>query len=122
MQERPTILQMCGQNIPLWCDLFVINEIQEKYGQVGVFERMLLGIEEKEVDGKKVPHKTEPSMEAILFALPLMIKEGYKKATLNGEKMEPVDIEQLMTDINVPFRTLAAILHREFKRCFATKK
>lgn len=75
---------------PIKCDLTVLEEIQEKYGTINEFELKLAGWMKNE---KKLV-KTEPSMKAIRFALPLMINEG-------------IDI--------------ANELHDEFSRCFEVK-
>ncbi len=119
MQERPEILNVCGKEIPLWCDLFVINEIQETFGSINKFERMLAGIERND-SGQDV--RKEPHVEAVLFALPLMAREGYKKLALLGEPRSPEDVESLIIDIDMPFDKLAGILHRQFRRCFTAKK
>lgn len=122
MQEKPTTIQVKDYKVPLWCDLFVLNEIQDRYGTINAFEKKLLGIGEKMVAGEIQRYKTEPSTEAMLFALPLMIKEGYKKAEQLGETIKKVPEEQTILDMDISYEVLAQLLHQEFKRCFATKK
>lgn len=122
MQEKPTTIQVKDYKVPLWCDLFVLNEIQDRYGTINAFEKKLLGISEKMVAGEIQRYKVEPSTEAVLFVLPLMIKEGYKKAEQLGEKIQKVDAEQTILDMDISYEVLAQLLHQEFKRCFATKK
>lgn len=119
MQEKPGTICISGHDVPLWCDIFVINELQEQYGTVGAFERKLVGVAETE-EGKII--KKEKDLGAITFALRLMIKEGYKKLEAMGEITEKPDIEQLMMEVNIPFTELAEIIHNTFRRCFASKK
>lgn len=119
MQEKPITICISGKNVPLWCDILVINEIQDKYGTVGDFERKLIGLEETP-DGKF--RKREKDLGAITFALRLMIKEGYKKLETMGETTEKADVEQLLMDVDIPFTDLADIIHDAFRRCFTSKK
>lgn len=119
MQEKPCKIKICDKEIPLWCDIFVINELQEKYGTVGEFERKLIGLQETE-DGKFI--KREKDLGAITFALRLMIKEGYRKLEAMGEQTEKADVEQLLMDVDIPFTDLADIIHDAFRRCFTSKK
>lgn len=127
MQEKPQYITIAGEQVPIWCDLFVINEIQEKYGLVSVFERKLIGLPEDAGAGK-VTEMGEPSVDAILFALPLMIREGYKKAEsientgcATSHKTKE-DIEKILLNADVPFMKLAEAMHEAYRRCFYTKK
>lgn len=122
MKDRPTIIKINGKEVPLWCDIYVLNEVQEEYGTIADFERKLAGIKEIEENGKKQVCHVEPEVKTIIFALRLMVKEGYKKEALLGEVREPVDVEELVIDVDIPFNQLADMLHNEFRRCFAAKK
>lgn len=119
MQERPDYIEIKGKKVPLWCDIFVLNEIQEKYGPVNVFERKLIGIKEE----KEKIIKTEPDIEAIILALELMITEGYKKEEMiMGAAVERKSVEELLMELTIPYEDLSKILHKSFKRCFLSKK
>ena len=122
MKDRPTVIKINGKEVPLWCDIYVLNEVQEEYGTIGDFERKLAGIKEIGKGDKKKVYKVEPEVKTIIFALKLMIKEGYKKEALLGEEREKEDVEKLVMDVDIPFNLLADMLHNEFRRCFAAKK
>ncbi len=122
MRDKPTMININGKDVPLWCDIFALNEIQEDYGTISDFERKLAGIKEVEVNGERKSYKVEPDVRTIIYALKLMCKEGYKKAMFLGEELEKEDIDGLLMNIEIPFNQLADILHNEFRRCFAAKK
>ena len=122
MQEKPKYIAVGDRPIPLWCDIFVLNEIQEKYSSVGSFERRLIGVPEDAEKGWTGIRK-EPDMDAVIFALGLMIREGYKKAAmLEGCEAPHEDIESLLMDIDIPFPELSDIVHESYRRCFQSKK
>ena len=118
MVEKPIFITLAGKKVPLWCDIFALNEIQEEYGSIGTFERKLLGVEETEA-GKFT--KTEPDMKAIMFALPVMIREGVRKLEAMGEKAD-IDVNAVLLDADMPFTILAGYIHDAYKRCFISKK
>lgn len=118
MVEKPIFITLAGKKVPLWCDIFVLNEIQEEYGSIGTFERKLLGVEETEW-GKF--NKKEPDMKTIMFALPVMIREGVRKLETMGEKTD-IDVNEVLLDADMPFTILAGYIHDAYKRCFISKK
>ena len=122
MQEKPSYITIGDRQVPLWCDIFVLNEIQEKYGSIGTFERRLIGVpEDAEKDWKGI--RKEQSIAAIIFALELMIQDGYKKADmLEGCATSHEDPKALLMDIDIPFSDLSDIVHETYKRCFQSKK
>ncbi|MEZ3426325.1 MAG: hypothetical protein K1W13_02825 [Lachnospiraceae bacterium] len=122
MQERLSYITVRGRQIPLWCDIFALNEIQEKYGSIGSFERRLIGVpEEAKKDWRGI--RKEPDVAVIIFALELMIREGYKKADMLEEGVTPhEDPKVLLMDIDIPFSELSDIVHGVYKRCFQSKK
>ena len=122
MKDRPTVITINGKEVPLWCDIYVLNEVQEEYGSIASFERKLAGIKVIVENDKKTVHKAEPEVKTIIFALKHMIKEGYRKEALLGEERAKEDVEKLVTDVDIPFNQLADMLHNEFRRCFAAKK
>lgn len=122
MQEKPSYITIGSRQVPLWCDIFVLNEIQEKYGSICTFERRLIGVPE-DADKNWIGIKKEQSIETIIFALELMIQEGYKKADmLEGCATSPEDLKALLMDIDIPFPALSDIVHEVYKRCFQSKK
>lgn len=120
MVEKLSYIELGEERFPIKCDLAVLEMIQEEYGTVNAFELKLAGWVK---DEKKKLVKTEPSMKAIRFALPLMINEGIDIENVgNTEKKEHVsdiDLKMICSDINI--FDVANKLHEEFIRCFETK-
>lgn len=110
--------------VPIKCDLYVLQEIQDKYGTILEFEKQLLGISdsiEKNESGEEKVHTTfiEPKPETIIFGLMSMVKEGY---AVNRMEMPYTDERELIAMITRDYRTLARAIHEEFRNCFKTKK
>ncbi len=118
MVEKPIFITLAGKKVPLWCDIFVLNELQEEFESIGEFERKLLGV--KEVgEGKFI--KTEPDMRAIMAALPVMIREGIRKMESIGEPVD-IKVDDVLLNADMPFILLADHIHDAYKRCFVSKK
>lgn len=115
MIEKLTYIELAGESYPIKCDLAVLEAAQEEYGTLNEFERKLAGIEEA--------GRTEPSVKAIRFALPLMINEGIDiENAIEGGKRKHItekELKLLLSDINV--FVIANELHDEFSRCFVSK-
>lgn len=123
MIEEPSYLIANGGKIPIWCDLFVLNAIQEKYGQIREFEKKLLGITEKEVNGEIVKETAETDMQAVLWVLPLLIREGKKKeAADKGESLQAVNEYKIIAGLDMPISKIVEIIYEEYRRCFVTSK
>lgn len=117
MVEKPIFITLAGKKVPLWCDIFVLNELQEEFESIGEFERKLLGV--KEVgEGKFI--KTEPDMRAIMAALPVMIREGIRKMESIGEPVD-IKVDDVLLNADMPFILLAGHIHDAYKRCFVSK-
>lgn len=117
MVEKPIFITLAGKKVPLWCDIFVLNELQEEFESIGEFERKLLGV--KEVgEGKFI--KTEPDMRAIMAALPVMIREGIRKMESIGEPVD-IKVDDVLLNADMPFILLADHIHDAYKRCFVSK-
>ena len=118
MVENVDFIMIAGSEVPVWCDLYVLNEIQEEYGTIGKFERALVGIAEDE-EGKII--KKEPDLKTVMFALRIMVQEGIKKQKKAGIETD-IDVEQILMDADIPYTELADMLHDVFRRCFRAKK
>ena len=118
MVENVDFIMIAGSEVPVWCDLYVLNEIQEEYGTIGKFERALVGIAEDE-EGKR--WKKEPDIKTLMFALRIMVQEGIKKQKKAGIETD-IDVEQVLMDADIPYTELAEMLHDVFWRCFRAKK
>lgn len=121
-----------GTEYPVKIDLNVLEIIQEEYGTINGFERDILGIrmlkdaegnQLYEDDGSPRIEITEPSIRAIKLALPAMINEGLAiEADETGSRFAPVDKEQVFRTGGTDYETIAGMIHKEFKKCFETKK
>ena len=106
--------------LPIKCDLYVLDVIQQRYGTVVEFERQLVGIKMDE-NGQET--LTEPSISAITFALPLMIAEGMDIADEKNKTAYPkMTDKQIISSITRNYRAIAEDMHLELKRCFEIKK
>ncbi len=120
------------KDYPMKMDLNVLEHIQEEYGSINQFERDILGIEYvKDENGKQLYTKdgdcrmriVEPSVKAIKAVLPMMINEGLAiEADIRGGEYVPVSEQEIFRECQIPFEDLADMIHKEFARCFETKK
>lgn len=127
--ERITI---GGNAYPVKIDLNVLEIIQEEYGTINGFERDILGVRYvKDADGKQIYDDDkkpkieilEPSIKAIKLALPAMINEGLSiEADETGGSFVPVTEAQVFRECTVDYEDLAGLIHKEFRKCFTTKK
>lgn len=130
--DKLTRIIIGGKSLPIKMDLNVLEHIQNEFGTVNEFERKILGLEiardEKgkviyDENEKPVMIATEPSVKAIIAALPSMINEGLAiEAEEMGKSWEAVSDLWVQANCNIAFETLADIIHKEFKRCFEIKK
>ena len=119
MFEEVHHITLSGKEIPIKCDILVLERLQQKYGSLSVFEREILNWEyEKDADGKKKKTRVakEPNIEAVLYALYEMAKEG---AVIEG--IEIGQREDFMRKIDVQFMDLASAVHDEFAFGFSEK-
>lgn len=109
-----------GKAYPLLCNNLVLCEIQEKYGSISNFERLLIGKKSKNAENET---SSEYSIKVLNFAVIAMIKEGLEFE--NKSKTNPLpelnDNEIIRGIESSVFETID-LIHREFARCFVTKK
>lgn len=122
--EKLKVLVIGKKRYPIKMNNYVLEAIQEEYGTVNAFEKMLVGIEETETEnGEVIRKRVEPSIKAINFVLPLMIKEGIRLDAFNKEKYpDEIDDYEIISSVDISFWELANILHEEMNRCFHSKK
>lgn len=111
--------------VPIRCDLYVLRAIQDKYGTIESFERELVGMYKKEntSESKEQYEMREPSIEALLFAFPLMVREGFRaEKEENGRDIPDMNDMQLVLSIRRDYRLIAEDIHEELRRCFGVKK
>ncbi len=119
------------ENYPIYCDMFVLQKIQEEYKSINQFERDLMGYViqrdatgeiKRTEDGKIMLAQGEPVPAAVLLGARLMIDEGMTiEEEQTGIERERLPEKHLGRIIDIPFEDLAKILHEEFSRCFVKK-
>lgn len=112
--------------VPFRCDLYVLNAIQNQYGTIEAFERELVGMYPKEGSDSAAEdayEMREPSIKALLFALPMMVREGFRaEKEENGRDIPDMNDMQLVLNIRRDYRLIADDIHEELRRCFGVKK
>lgn len=117
---------LAGKTYPAYCDLRVLDQLQEEYESITAFERALLGQKivydedgnpERNEDGTIVKEKTEASVHAMVKGLYLMIREGQR---LEGET--ELITEDDIYDLQLNTLLLRMVVHGLFMKCFETKK
>lgn len=130
--EKLKRIMIAKKTYPMKCDLNVLEALQEEFGSVNEFERLLLGIRMKKdeegrqlytKDGEPQIYIVEPSIKAIKAALPLMINEGLAiEAAEKGGVAEHVEELDVIAGCDISFELLSRMIHEEYKKCFVTKK
>lgn len=119
--DQMEYIEVGGKQVPIWCDIYVIAEVQEHFGSIWKFERKLLGVEEDAPVGKAKITK-EPSLKALLYVLPLMIREGNKKQRLEGSiRDDELSAEEILREMSNCWGVVNTV-HKAFKRCLKAKK
>lgn len=124
-------IEIAGESYPIYCDLYVLEQIQERMS-LNQFERDLIGaVPEKDNNGK-IKRKEdgtiklvfdEYKIKSIMMALTLMINEGINiENEVNGKELEPVNEKYIMRVWQGSLAEVSKILHDEFNRCFEVKK
>lgn len=117
---------------PVKIDLNVLEYIQDAYGSITDWEMDLKGWHyRKDEDGNRiydekgypVMYRTEPSVKAIRTVLPAMVNEGLAiRAELQGKPWDEMPDLQIISECEIDYRELAAVIRAEFDRCFSVKK
>lgn len=125
-------IEINGVKYPIYCDLNVLELIQDAYTSVNQFERDILGlapIKDKDGnllhndDGSLKCEQVEPKIKAIVFGLFLMIREGQRiEERQTGKKVELIDNDDLREGCRESFIELSMAVREAFNRCFEVKK
>ena len=121
-----------GEELPIYCDMMVLEKIQEECKSINQFEREILGyVVLKDKDNEPLRNEdgtlkivvTEPRMKTIMLGLELMVNEGIRiENRQTGSEKEYITREYLAEVNDRPYQELSELLHEEFNRCFASKK
>ena len=83
--DKLTYIEVGKEKYPIKCDNLVLQQIQEEFGSVRLFEMELIGLaadknpdgtDKRDDKGQLILKHVEPSIKAINFGLPLMVNEG----------------------------------------------
>ena len=86
--DKLTYIEVGKEKYPIKCDNLVLQQIQEEFGSVRLFEMALIGLaaeknpdgtDKRDDKGQIILKHVEPSIKAINFGLPLMVNEGSLK-------------------------------------------
>lgn len=125
-------IEINGTEYPIYCDLNVLDLIQENFESVNEFERGILGLVPlRDKDGELMRDDTgallqeqhEPKIKTVAFGLFVMIREGQRiQKRETGEDVELIQKEDIMEGCRTSFIELAEIVREEFNKCFTIKK
>lgn len=117
-ETKPNTITLSGNELPFKCDNIVLEQLQEMYGDVFLYEEKLLGAytEENKKGENVTRYSGKPDTKAINDGLYLMVCEGLDIA---GE--EPIDRKTLIRMIDMHPVELTKVLHDEFMTCFERK-
>lgn len=109
-----------GQEVPIIIDMYVLEELQQKYGSLNFFENKLKGIKEITDKDNEKPKmvRTEGDIGVLNFVLPLMVREGCE---IEGKKLQMTD-KEIVINLGISHVELQKIVCDEFNRCFEMQK
>lgn len=113
-------ITLSGDKIPILCDLSVLEEIQQEFGDILTFSEKLIPINETE-DGKKVTKM--PDVHAIVFALPRFIDEGIEAYNASHKiKIEKMTQKEIFRRCDLPLIDTAMVIYQELWRSINAPK
>lgn len=131
MFDELKYIELSGKKIPYKCDMFVLEQIQEEYGDLSEFENKLTGFvpsvdEEGNIirneDGYVMGTYKIPEIKTMKKALAWMVKEGLEiEKEEKGIQTEEIEEKTLVRMVDMPPGELGKKLHEEFNRCFQRK-
>jgi len=130
MIEKINTITLGNTSYPFKCDNLVLETLQDEFGTLDDFEKKLNGWvpilnkdgEQKlDKEGKGLFRVGEPSMKAINFALPLMIREGVE--IKNMKLKNPMEIPSDRTLIRMVENPIqvSKLIYEEYLNCFRVK-
>lgn len=130
--DKLTYIEVGKEKYPIKCDNLVLQQIQEEFGSVRLFEMSLIGLaaeknpdgtDKRDDKGQIILKHVEPSIKAINFGLPLMVNEGLEiEAEQKNTDFKYLEDKEIIRSIQLSYLKLSEIMHKELARCFETKK
>ena len=114
MFEELSRIRLSGKDYPIKCDLYVLEKLQDEFGDIGEFEKKLVGLQEEK--------KKLPDLKAVNSGLYWMVREGLEiEAEEKGEQAKIPKKETIIRMVDEPFLIVANKLHTEFAKCLVSK-
>lgn len=110
-------MKINGKEYALYCDINVLEKLQEEFGTVAEFERKLIGARIDEESGERT--SVEPSYRAIRIGAYLMANEAIEIANEDAEeKTAKISMEDIGRN---QLRGMIPEIHQAFSNCFELK-
>ena len=117
------VFSLNGQDYPLWCDLVVLEKIQEETGDIIKAEDKLRGfVPRVDADGvidRTIGNFTIPDITLVTKSLFWMLEEGKEVC---GGQYELPSIKDLKQQEEYSITALSVIVHEQFSACVSGKK
>lgn len=112
-----------GDELPLRCDLLVLEKIQEKVGDIQIAEYEIKGFKPR-IDSDGVMDTTAgrwtlPNISLVIQSLIWMLEEA--REVTNGQYQIP-SVKDLKQQDDYTINELSLIVYKEFSACIAGKK
>ena len=121
-RELP-VFSLYDADYPIWCDLIVLEKIQDKVGDILVAEDKIRGyIPSVDSDGvidRTLGNFTVPDVDIVCCSLHWMMEEGQYLADTDGEIPS---VEDLKRQDEYSVTELALIVFKQFEECISSKK
>ena len=130
MFETLNRITLSGVELPIKCDLIVLEKIQDRYESITDFENLIYKftpqLDEKGnpviQDGAMIGTvATPPNLRALGDGLVWMVQEGLAIARDEGEDFPTYSAEQLKRMVDMPPYALSELVHGEFLAAFERK-
>lgn len=112
-----------GDELPLRCDLLVLEKIQEKIGDIQIAEYEIKGFKPRiDSDGvmdTSIGRWTIPNIGLVIQSLVWMLEEA--REVTNGQYAIP-SIKELKQQDEYTINDLSLLVYQEFSSCIAGKK
>lgn len=130
MFEEVEKISLSGQEFPIKCDILVLEKIQNKYGELSIFENGLSGFTPKvDENGEEVRNEEGlligtygmPDIAMLNDALVWFVMEGMDIEREHGKEYPEITNAALLRKVDWHPKDLGSKLHDEFARCFRRK-
>ena len=123
MMELRTI-EMSGDEIPMMCNLGVLEELQTEFGTIQEFVSKLAPLDKNgEVDFSQAPADWLPDIHALVYALPRMINEGIEVHNETQKvKIEKMTPKEIFRRCDLPIVLVSAKIYNEVMRSLNAPK